>query len=54
MIARTLWLRPLLRNPIRFVATVAGVAVGVAAVVATRLASRAAPAMPWSPPTTST
>ena len=41
MIARTLWLRPLAKNPLRFLATIAGVATGVAAVVATLLASRA-------------
>ena len=42
MIARSLWLRPLRRRPLRFLATVAGVATGVASVVATLIASRAA------------
>lgn len=42
MILRALFLRPLRRHPIRFAATVLGVAVGVAAVVATVVASRAA------------
>lgn len=42
MILRALWLRPTLRRPARALATVAGVAIGVAAFVATLLASRAA------------
>lgn len=42
MIAKALWLRPLARRPLRFLATVAGVATGVASVVATLTASRAA------------
>ena len=42
MILRTLWLRPTLARPGRFLATVLGVAIGVAAVVSTLLASRAA------------
>ncbi len=42
MILRTLWLRPTRTSPLRFLATLAGVAIGVAAVVSTLLASRAA------------
>ncbi len=42
MILRALWLRPTVSRPLRFLATVAGVAIGVAAVVSTLLASRAA------------
>ncbi len=42
MSARALWLRPLVMRPARALATVAGVAVGVASVVSTGLASRAA------------
>jgi hypothetical protein len=38
----TLWLRPLWQRPRRALATVLGVAVGVASVLATALASRAA------------
>src|SRR5262245_65565114 len=38
----TLWLRPLWQRPARALATVLGVAVGVASVLATALASRAA------------
>jgi putative ABC transport system permease protein len=39
---RALWFRPLLERPVRFVATVLGVAVGVSSLVSTVLASRAA------------
>ena len=42
MIYRALFLRPLVRRPWRFLVTVIGVAVGVAAVVSTVAASRAA------------
>ncbi|MEE4270328.1 MAG: FtsX-like permease family protein [Thermoanaerobaculales bacterium] len=42
MILRALLLRPLLRRPWRFLVTVAGVATGVAAVISTVAASRAA------------
>ena len=42
MIYRALFLRPLIRRPWRFLVTVIGVAVGVAAVVSTVAASRAA------------
>lgn len=42
MILRTLFLRPILRRPLRFAVTVLGVAAGVAAVVATLASSRAA------------
>lgn len=42
MILRTLWLRPTLRRPLRALATVGGVAVGVAAVISTLLTTRAA------------
>ncbi len=42
MIAKALFLRPVLRRPARFFATVLGVAAGVAAVVATLASSRAA------------
>lgn len=42
MILRALWLRPMARNPVRFLATVVGVAIGVASVVATLASSRAA------------
>lgn len=42
MILRALWLRPTLRHPVRAVVTVLGVAIGVASVVSTLLASRAA------------
>ncbi len=42
MIAKALFLRPVLRRPARFCATILGVAAGVAAVVATLASSRAA------------
>ena len=42
MILRALWLRPTRRAPARFLATVLGVALGVASVVATLTGSRAA------------
>lgn len=42
MILRSLWLRPTLAQPIRALVTVLGVAIGVASVVSTLLASRAA------------
>lgn len=42
MVLRALFLRPVLHRPARFVVTVVGVAVGVAAVVATVSANRAA------------
>ncbi len=42
MLLRTFFLRPLLHRPLRFLATVAGVAAGIAALVATVAASRAA------------
>lgn len=42
MSLRALWFRPLLERPLRFVATVLGVAVGVSSLVSTLLASRAA------------
>ena len=42
MIVRSIWLRPMLARPLRTVATVLGVAVGVASVVSTILASQAA------------
>ncbi|MFT5288789.1 MAG: putative ABC transport system permease protein [Planctomycetota bacterium] len=42
MIIRALWLRPTLAHPIRALVTMLGVAIGVASVVSTLLASRAA------------
>lgn len=42
MILRSLWLRPTQAHPVRALMTVLGVAIGVAAVVSTLLASRAA------------
>jgi putative ABC transport system permease protein len=42
LLLRTLFWRPLCRRPLRFLVTVVGVAIGIAAVVATMLASRAA------------
>ena len=42
MIFRSLWLRPTLAHPLRTMMTVLGVAIGVASVVSTLLASRAA------------
>lgn len=42
MSLKALWFRPLLERPLRFVATVLGVSVGVASLVSTLLASRAA------------
>ncbi|MDG2142172.1 MAG: ABC transporter permease, partial [Planctomycetota bacterium] len=42
MILRSLWLRPTLAHPIRALVTILGVAIGVASVVSTLLASRAA------------
>lgn len=42
MILRALWLRPIAAQPIRSAATVLGVAIGVASVISTVLASRAA------------
>lgn len=42
MLLRALWLRPTRRRPLRAAVTVLGVAIGVAAVVSTLLASRAA------------
>ena len=42
MILRSLWTRPMLASPMRLAATVGGVAIGVACVVSTALASRAA------------
>ena len=42
MILRALWLRPMRARPLRTLVTVLGVAIGVASVVSTLLASRAA------------
>lgn len=42
MILRSLWIRPTRKHPVRALVTVLGVAIGVASVVATLLASRAA------------
>ena len=42
MILRALWLRPMKSQPVRALATVLGVAIGVASVISTLLASRAA------------
>ncbi|MCA8981943.1 MAG: FtsX-like permease family protein [Planctomycetes bacterium] len=42
MILRALWLRPMRSQPVRALATVFGVAIGVASVISTLLASRAA------------
>lgn len=42
MILRALWLRPIKSHPIRALATIAGVAIGVASVISTVLANRAA------------
>ena len=42
MILRALWLRPMKSQPVRSLATVLGVAIGVASVISTVLASRAA------------
>ena len=42
MILRSVFLRPTIHNPLRFLLTVFGVAIGVASILATLLASEAA------------